>query len=62
MLPILGPGALIVQRTDIANCTPVNIGKVNSFTLARSSPRKTCTGRASFRSSPAAPPGRSPAS
>ena len=48
MLPILGPGALIVQRTDIANCTPVNIGKVNSFTLARKFAKKDLHGQSQF--------------
>lgn len=33
MLPVFGPGAFFVQRTDIANQTPVNIGKANSFKI-----------------------------
>jgi len=33
MLPAFGPGALFVQRNDIANQTPVNIGKANEFSL-----------------------------
>jgi hypothetical protein len=35
-LTIFGPGVLFVRRTDIANQTPVNIGKITEFSLDES--------------------------
>jgi hypothetical protein len=45
MLPVLGPGALFIQRTDIANATPVNIGKANSFKLSQTFTKKELYGQ-----------------
>lgn len=33
MLTVFGPGVLMLARTDVANSTPVNIGKVNEFSV-----------------------------
>jgi hypothetical protein len=35
-LTIFGPGILFVRRTDIANQTPINIGKITEFSLDES--------------------------
>ncbi len=48
MLPIFGPGALFLQRTDVANFTPVNIGKANEFQLDQSFGKKELYGQNQF--------------
>jgi hypothetical protein len=35
-LTIFGPGVLFVRRTDVANTTPINIGKITEFSLDES--------------------------
>lgn len=48
MLPAFGPGALFVQRTDIATQTPVNIGKVNEFSIDQAFTSKDLYGQNQF--------------
>ncbi|HUZ71534.1 MAG TPA: hypothetical protein VMU87_00995 [Stellaceae bacterium] len=48
MLPVYGPGALFVQRTDIALQTPINIGKANEFQLDQQFSKKELYGQNQF--------------
>jgi hypothetical protein len=48
MLPVFGPGAIFLQRTDIANGTPVNIGKANEFQLDQQFSKKELYGQSQF--------------
>jgi hypothetical protein len=48
MLPVFGPGAIFLQRTDLANATPVNIGKANEFQLDQQFSRKELYGQNQF--------------
>ena len=48
MLPVFGPGAIFVQRTDLANGTPVNIGKANEFQLDQQFTKKELYGQNQF--------------
>jgi hypothetical protein len=48
MLPVFGPGAIFVQRTDIAGAAPVNIGKANNFQLDQQFNRKELYGESQF--------------
>lgn len=48
MLPVFGPGAIFVQRTDITNATPVNIGKANEFQLDQQFSKKELYGQSQF--------------
>jgi len=48
MLPVFGPGAIFLQRTDVANGTPVNIGKANEFQLDQQFGRKELYGQNQF--------------
>jgi hypothetical protein len=48
MLPVFGPGALFIQRTDLANATPVNIGKANEFQLDQQFSKKELYGQNQF--------------
>jgi hypothetical protein len=48
MLPVFGPGAIFLQRTDIANGTPVNIGRANQFQLDQSFSKKELYGQNQF--------------
>lgn len=43
-----GPGVLFIQRMDIANSTPVNIGKANSFEFGISAEQKDLYGETDF--------------
>jgi hypothetical protein len=48
MLPVFGPGAIFLQRTDIANGTPVNIGRANEFQLDQQFTKKELYGQNQF--------------
>lgn len=48
MLPVFGPGAIFLQRTDIANGTPVNIGRANEFQLDQQFSKKELYGQSQF--------------
>jgi hypothetical protein len=48
MLPVFGPGAIFLQRTDIANLTPVNIGRANEFQLDQQFTKKELYGQNQF--------------
>jgi hypothetical protein len=48
MLPVFGPGAIFLQRTDIANGTPVNIGRANEFQLDQQFNKKELYGQNQF--------------
>jgi hypothetical protein len=48
MLPVFGPGAIFLQRTDIANGTPVNIGRANQFQLDQQFDKKELYGQNQF--------------
>ncbi|HZT51920.1 MAG TPA: hypothetical protein VFA22_08305 [Stellaceae bacterium] len=48
MLPVFGPGAIVLRRTDIANGTPVNIGKANQFQLDQQFTSKALYGQNQF--------------
>ena len=48
MLPVFGPGALFLQRTDLANATPVNIGRANEFQLDQQFSKKELYGQSQF--------------
>ena len=48
MLPVFGPGAIFLQRTDIANGTPVNIGRANEFQLDQQFTKKQLYGQNQF--------------
>ena len=48
MLPVFGPGAIFLQRTDIANGTPVNIGTANEFQLDQQFTKKELYGQNQF--------------
>ena len=48
MLPVFGPGALFLQRTDLAGATPVNIGKANEFQLDQQFTKKELYGQNQF--------------
>ena len=48
MLPVFGPGAIFLQRTDIANGTPVNIGRANEFQLDQQFTKKELFGQSQF--------------
>jgi hypothetical protein len=48
MLPAFGPGAIFLQRTDIANATPVNVGRANEFQLDQSFSKKELYGQNQF--------------
>jgi hypothetical protein len=41
---VFGPGTVYVQRTDIANATPVNVGYANEFSIDESSTTKSLYG------------------
>ena len=47
MLPIFGPGAIFVARTDIAGA-PVNIGRANQFQLDQQFTKKELYGQSQF--------------
>jgi hypothetical protein len=48
MLPAFGPGAIFLQRTDITNGTPVNIGRANEFQLDQQFTKKELYGQNQF--------------
>lgn len=48
MLPVFGPGAIFLQRTDIANATPVNIGRANEFQIDQQFTKKELYGQSQF--------------
>lgn len=48
MLPVFGPGAIFLQRTDIANGTPINIGRANEFQLDQQFSKKELYGQSQF--------------
>lgn len=48
MLPVFGSGAIFLQRTDIANGTPINIGRANEFQLDQQFTRKELYGQNQF--------------
>jgi hypothetical protein len=48
MLPVFGPGAIFLQRTDITNGTPVNIGRANEFQLDQQFTKKELYGQNQF--------------
>lgn len=48
MLPVFGPGAIFLQRTDVVNATPVNIGKANEFQLDQQFSKKELYGQNQF--------------
>jgi hypothetical protein len=48
MLPVFGPGAIFLQRTDTANATPLNIGRANEFQLDQQFTKKELYGQNQF--------------